>query len=65
MERNYILRVLIMYIVKVVKSRNGGVCDIHRGEEKDMRSFGSKPSGKKLPLGKPNERIILKLILWM
>jgi hypothetical protein len=38
--------ILIMYIVKAVKSRNGGVCDMHRGEEKDMRSFGSKFSAK-------------------
>jgi hypothetical protein len=63
MERNYIVRPLIMYIVKVVKSRNGGVCDEQRGEEKDTHNFGSNSSGKQLPIGKPNGWIILKLIL--
>jgi hypothetical protein len=62
-ERNYIIRFLIMYIVKVVKSRNGGACDMHTGEQKDTLSFGIKSSGKELPLGRPNGRIILKLVL--
>jgi hypothetical protein len=47
-----------LYIVNVVKSRNGGECENHRGEEKDIRSLSSKSSGKQLPLGRSNVKII-------